>query len=81
MRYTTGIGGLKAAEIHEKCNCKVTISTLLEAEATDTERANGLDIADYIISELKSKKSVPEIQSHFSPVLQAMIEKTRHYCI
>ena len=48
---------LKAAEIYEKCNCKVNVSTLLEDEATLTDRVNGLDIADYIITELKSKKN------------------------
>jgi len=68
---------LKASEIHEKYNCKVTVSTLLEDEATDTDRANGLDIADYIISGLKSKKTIPEIQSFVSPTLQSMIEKNK----
>jgi hypothetical protein len=55
----------------------VRCSTLLENEATDTERANGLDIADYIVNELRSKKSVPKIQSHLSPTLQSMIEKNK----
>ena len=68
---------LKASEIHEKCNCKVTVSTLLEDEATDNDRANGLDIADFIITELKLKMTTPEIQSYFSPTLQAMIEKKK----
>ncbi len=77
---------LKSTEMHEKCNCKITISTLLEDEATDTERANGLDIADFIVAELKSaltsRRGVggevfPEIQSHFSPTLQSMIEKNK----
>lgn len=44
---------LKLSEIQKKHNYKVTISTLLEDEATNSDRANGLDIADYIISELK----------------------------
>jgi hypothetical protein len=48
---------LKAAEIKIQCNCKITISTLLENEATDSDRVNGLDIADYIIAELKSPLS------------------------
>ncbi|MDD4991171.1 MAG: DUF6371 domain-containing protein [Paludibacter sp.] len=67
----------KSAEIHEKCNCKVTVSTLLEDEATDTDRANGLDIADFIITELKLKKTSLEIQSYFSPSLQSMIDKNK----
>lgn len=66
---------LKIAEIKERYNCKITISTLLEDEASDSDRANGFDIADFIISELKSKKAIPEIQSFFSPTLQSMIEK------
>ena len=48
---------LKVSEIQKKHNYKVTISTLLEDEATNSDRANGLDIADYIISELKSNKT------------------------
>ena len=75
---------LKAAEIKIQCNCKITISTLLENEATDIDRTNGLDIADYIIAELKSPLSsrrgaggevIPEIQSRFSQKLQSMIEE------
>ena len=66
---------LKATKIHEKCNCKVTVSTLLEDEATDSDRVNGLDIADYIINELKSKKTIPEVQSLFSPTLQIMVNR------
>jgi hypothetical protein len=68
---------LKAVEIRKQCKCKVTVSTLLEDEATDTDRANGLDIADFITAELKSKKTTPEIQSFFSPTLQSMIEKNK----
>jgi len=48
---------LKVSEINEKCNCKVTISTLLEDEAPD--RVNGFDITDFIIIKLKSKKNIP----------------------
>lgn len=68
---------LKVVEIQKQCGCKFSISTLLEDEATDTDRDNGLDIADYIIVELKSKKTIPEIQSYFRPVLQSMIDKNK----
>ncbi|MDD4992522.1 MAG: DUF6371 domain-containing protein [Paludibacter sp.] len=68
---------VKATEIQNQNICRISISTLLEDEATDTDRTNGLDIADYIISELKSKKTIPEIQSFFSPILQSMIEKNK----
>ena len=68
---------LKATEIQKQYNCKITISTLLEDEATDADRTDGLDIADFIIAELKSKKTVPEIQSYFSPSLQSLIDKNK----
>ena len=76
---------LKATEIQKQCNCNIILSNLLEIEATDTDRANGLDIADYIIAELISLSSrrgaggevIPEIQKTFSSNLQAMIEKNK----
>jgi hypothetical protein len=49
--------GLKVIKIQKQCNCKITVSTLLEYEATDTDRSNGLDIADYIIAEIKARKN------------------------
>lgn len=64
---------------------RVSCSTLLEDESTDTDRANGLDIADFIIAELKSplssgrgvrSEALPEIQTFFSPALQSMIERS-----
>ena len=68
---------LKAKEIKKQCYCKVTISTLLEVEANNTDRKNGFDIADYIIAELLSKKSIPVIQSYFSTTLQSMIDRNK----
>jgi len=77
---------IKAAETKERYNCKITVSTLLEDEATDIDRANGLDIADFIISELKfplsSRRGVRgevflEIQNYLSPTLQSMIDKNK----
>ena len=52
---------------------KITVSTLLEDEATDTDRTNGLDIADYIIEEMKTKSSQTQIQSRFTNELEQMI--------
>ena len=40
---------LKAIEIQKQNVCKISIFTLLEYEATYTNCANGLDIADSII--------------------------------
>lgn len=56
---------------------KVTTSTLLEDEATDTDRANGLNIADFIIAEVKSKNTFPELQSYFCSGLRSMIERNK----
>ena len=52
----------------------VRCSTILEDIATETQRSEGLDIADYIIDELKAKTKIDEIQSRFSQKLQSMIE-------
>ena len=65
----------KSNEIQKQCDCKISMSTLLENEATVNNRTNGLDIADYIIAELKSTKNMLEIQNHFSQKLQSMIEE------
>jgi len=81
---------LKVSEIQKKHNYKVTISTLLEDEATNSDRAKGLDIADYIISELKFPLSsrrgvrgevIPEMQSYFSPALQYMMERNKELLV
>ena len=68
---------LKGEEIQKKCNCKVSISILLEDEATDFDRANGFDIADYIITELTTKKTTPKILNSFSPTLEKMIKTNK----
>lgn len=43
----------KAAEIMKVINCRVFVSDLLEQTASDADRANGYDIADYLITNLK----------------------------
>ena len=68
---------LKATEIQKHYNCNIILSNLLEVEATEIERGNGLDIADYIIEELYLTKTTYEIQSTLSPNLQAMIDKNK----
>ena len=44
----------KAGIIEKECNCKINISTLLENIATPEAKNKGLDIADYLIVELKT---------------------------
>jgi hypothetical protein len=65
---------------------KITVSTLLEDEATDTDRSNGLDIADYMIEEMKAPLSlrrgvggevITQIQSRFTQELEQMIGTNR----
>lgn len=55
----------KAIEIQKMCNCKIAISHLLEDEASANDRENGLDIADYIIVEIKSKTKTDINQKYF----------------
>ena len=66
----------KAILIGKQCNCKISVSTLLEDIATPEAKANGLDVADFMIEQLSKTKAEPvlEIQSHFSPTLQSMLE-------
>jgi len=71
------LNSLSPSPSGEGLGVRCTISTLLEDEASDSDRSNGLDIADFIITEFKSKKTTPEIQSHFSPTLQSMIDKNK----
>ena len=47
----------KADEIRKTHGCKVVVSDILEKNATDEEKRNGLDIADYLI---KQMRQVPE---------------------
>ena len=55
--------------------CEIKVSTILENIATETQRSEGLDIADYIIEELEAKTKTKIIKSRFSKELQSMIEE------
>ena len=77
---------IKADEIKLFVECEIKVSTILEDIATEEQRAKGLDIADYMIEELKSPLSsrrgaggevIQPVQSPFTPELQAMIEKNK----
>jgi len=56
---------------------RVRCSTLLEDIATTKAKANGLDVADFMIEQLRKTTTDPvlEIQNHFSPTFQSMMEK------
>jgi hypothetical protein len=66
----------KANQIKKQCNCKISVSTLLEDIATPEAKAKGLDVADFMINQLRIKKpeSVPVVQTRFTPELQSMID-------
>lgn len=65
----------KAKEV-ETIGCKVIVSDLLEKNATDEDRANKIDIADWLIRYL-SAGTVTEVRTELSEaerILQSMIE-------
>lgn len=66
---------IKADEIKLFVECEIKVSTILEDIATEEQRAKGLDIADYMIEELKTKTIENQSQSRFSPDLQSFIVK------
>lgn len=39
----------KCREIQKALSCKISVSDLLERQASETDKANGLDLADYLI--------------------------------
>ena len=47
----------KSLLIKNQCSCKITVSTLLEDIATPEAKAKGLDVADFMIEQLKSPHS------------------------
>lgn len=48
---------LKAIEIQKQCDCIISISELLEKNATTYAKAQGLDVADYMINQLYQKQN------------------------
>lgn len=65
----------KAKEV-EAIGCKVVVSNLLEKNATDEDRANKIDLADWLIRYL-SENTVTEVRNELSEAektLQTMIE-------
>lgn len=69
----------KAIEIEKQCGCNISVSTLLENIATPEAKTKGLDVADYMIYQLKNKHyeknaDTTQVQNHNTPELQSMIE-------
>lgn len=67
--------GNKAREV-ESIGCKVVVSDLLEKNATDEDRANKIDLADWLIRYL-SETTVTEVRNELSEAernLRSMIE-------
>lgn len=53
----------RAAEIRRVYGCKVVVSDILERIATDEEKENGLDIADYLIRQIAtSPQTIQQVQ-------------------
>ena len=72
----------KVSLLRKECNCKIKISNFLEIVSTPEAKAKGLDIADYMISQLSNKQQVKikvetQVHSRFTPGLQSMIEKNK----
>ena len=64
----------KAIQIENQCDCNISVSTLLEDISTPEAKAKGLDIADYMIEELKNKKNSKQSNPRFTPELESMTE-------
>jgi hypothetical protein len=67
----------KAIQIEKHCNCKVSISTILEDIATPEAKAKGLDVADFMIDQLRklNPEPMPINECRFSPKLQSLTEE------
>jgi hypothetical protein len=66
----------KASEIMRAYKCKIIVSDLLERKATDSERQNGFDIADYLIKEQfkKAQSKVLVDMMTKKPALEILID-------
>lgn len=65
---------IKADEIKLFVECEIKVSKILEEIATVEQRSKGLDIADYMIEELKNKKNGKQSNPRFTPELESMTE-------
>ncbi len=70
---------LKSIEIQKQLKCKIDVSNHLEKIATTEEKEKGLDIADYMIAQLRSQliQQSSKIKSRFSKTLQSFMEQSK----
>jgi len=64
----------KSILIKNQCSCEITVSTLLEDISTPEAKINGLDVADFMICQLKNKQPNTSGTTRFTPELDQMIE-------
>lgn len=66
----------KATVIQQECDCQIEVSNLLERIASEQEKENGFDIADFLIRSIDSNQIVRDvsISQKYSPILQNMID-------
>lgn len=68
----------KARQIAVEVGCTIQVSDLIERAATPEERSEGLDIADYLIRQIKAAAPVIEVSTPFTAeeeILQQMNAK------
>ena len=65
----------KAAEIQKECNCKIKMSNMLENLASEDDKKQGLDIADFLIDQIKANKSDYTPKPKFSKTLTGFINR------
>jgi len=69
----------KATVIQQECDCQIEVSNLLERIASEQEKEKGLDIADFLIEQLKNKKQdiqkpePPQPENQYSQTLNNFI--------
>lgn len=59
-----------------KASIAITVSDLLERHATEAEKRNGLDLADYLIAEQR-KRNNPAIRDAFQKLIESRLDKMR----
>jgi len=64
----------KATLIQQECDCQIEVSNLLERIASEQEKQDGFDIADYIIQQFRQKSQQETFDNAFTPLLNQMIQ-------